>query len=200
MLAIQQERTQFFNEQAAEWNHTDTYDQDRDRLFRLIPSLPVGQGSRVLDAGTGTGIALDPLRAAATSTGTVIGVDLAPAMLRKAQQEHHHVVRADCHHLPFQSGSFDCVFAFAVVPHLDMVPAFFREAASVLHRGGTLIILHFMSRESINDFHRRTGSAVEQDFLPAAEELAGYGRTAGISQTLFTEDDDLFLWIGERTK
>lgn len=200
MFTMQQERMRFFNEQAAEWDRTDKYEQDRDRLYRLIPSLPIEKGDRVLDTGTGTGIALDPLQSAVASEGMVIGVDLAPAMLRKAQREHHDVVRADCHHLPFHSGSFDCVFAFALVPHLDIVPAFFREAASVLLPGGKLITLHFMSREMINNFHRKTGSAVERDLLPSPKQLDTYGRAAGIPRILFTEDDALFLWIGERTK
>lgn len=200
MFAAQRERTDFFNEQAAEWDHTEKYEQDRDRLYRLITSLPIGEGDRVLDAGTGTGIALGPLRSVVGSEGIVIGVDLATAMLRKAKQGHHAVVHADCHHLPFRSGWFDCVFAFAVIPHLDILPAFFRETASLLRPGGELIILHLMSRRSINDFHRKAGSAVETDFLPSAEGLAGLGQAVGISRTLFTEEDDLFLWIGERSE
>jgi len=195
-LSTGQERRRFFDDQSADWDQREAYARDRDRLTRIIPTLGMAEGTKVLDVGTGTGIAARALRMAVGPTGVLVGLDLSMAMIRKAKEVNPCVVRGDCHALPFLNQAFDYVFACAVVPHLDNISRFFKQSARVLAPNGQLIILHCLSREMINDIHRKASPAVEKDTLPAGDSLALIGKQYGIIQYRFEERDNLFLWVG----
>ena len=107
-----------------------------DRLARAI-GMP-GEGRRVLDAGCGTG---DYTRPFAAATGaSITGIDLSPALLRRAGAEAPANVRlavADAGLLPFRAGVFDAIIGNAILHHLPLevaVPEFLR----VLRPGGML--------------------------------------------------------------
>ncbi|MGH3920189.1 MAG: class I SAM-dependent DNA methyltransferase [Pseudonocardiaceae bacterium] len=50
----------------------------------LVDQLPLSRGDVVLDVGCGTGLCFEPLQRKIGSTGTIIGIDEAPAMLAVA--------------------------------------------------------------------------------------------------------------------
>jgi ubiquinone/menaquinone biosynthesis C-methylase UbiE len=86
--------------------------------------------SRVLDVGTGTGVAALAL-ADWFPSAEVVGVDLSPAMLAEAERKGGRVrfEVADASRLPFPDGSFDLVVLMNAVP-------FFDELARVVSPGG----------------------------------------------------------------
>ena len=86
--------------------------------------------TRVLDVGTGTGVAALAL-ADWFPSADVTGVDLSPAMLAEAQRKGGRVRYevADAAHLPFGDASFDLVVLMNAVP-------FFDELARVTAPGG----------------------------------------------------------------
>ena len=88
--------------------------------------------ARVLDVGTGTGVAALAL-ADWFPAAEVVGVDLSPAMLAEAEQKGGRVrfEVADASRLPFADGSFDLVVLMNAVP-------FFDELARVTASGGTI--------------------------------------------------------------
>ncbi len=191
-------RKQFFDERASTWNNGPNYLSEQERLGVLLKTFPIKSGARILDVGTGTGIALPALKEIAGDTGQVIGLDVSAAMVAEARKVHTAVEVGDAHELSFPDSRFDAVLAFAVIPHLDDPGRFLNEAARVLKPGGIVIILHFMSREICNDFHRKVGTAVEHDMLPAPEELGEMAFNSGLDPFRFEEADDLFLWIAEK--
>ena len=85
------------------------------RLFvpAVISAVEMGPGQRVLDVSTGTGEAALVALPAVGASGTVIGVDIAPAMLVGARGRLADPlfcpVAADGQALPFMSGVFDAV-------------------------------------------------------------------------------------------
>jgi malonyl-CoA O-methyltransferase len=85
---------------------------------------------RVLDVGTGTGVAAVAL-ADWFPSADVVGVDLAPAMVAEAERKggRARFQVADASRLPFATGSFDLVVLMNAVP-------FFDEIARVLAPGG----------------------------------------------------------------
>jgi ubiquinone/menaquinone biosynthesis C-methylase UbiE len=92
----------------------------------LARLLGVGPGTRVLELGCGTGIALDVLR---RRGATAIGVDLAgPAG-----------IRGDAARLPFVNGAFDLVLDFGVLQHLPSATSALVEVARVLRPGGAYL-------------------------------------------------------------
>lgn len=91
----------------------------RIRNFYL-PLLRQRPHERVLDCGTGNGLAVDLL----TSAGyEAWGVDL--SQLRKWQwrerQNRHRLVVTDALRLPFESGYFDAVISSGVIEHIGVV-------------------------------------------------------------------------------
>jgi SAM-dependent methyltransferase len=108
---------------------------------------PISEGDLVLDIGCGAGV--DTIFAAKTTgpTGTVVGVDLIPEMLQRANKnlglanlDNVTYVEASAERLPFQDKKFNTVIsngAFSLVP--DKAKALF-EVFRVLKPGGRLMI------------------------------------------------------------
>lgn len=104
----------------------------------LVAACPVDlDGSRVLDAGSGTGVAA----AAATRRGAaVVAADLSSAMLAAsvAAEEPSAAVVADVVALPFRAATFDAALAAFLLNHLDPELAL-RELGRVVRPHGALL-------------------------------------------------------------
>lgn len=110
----------------------------RPPALALIRALALGDATRVLDVGAGTGALTAPLREAAPYA-SIASVDTSPAMLRVAQQQANATVcLADASALPVADASVDAVLLAYVLFHLLAPAAGVREAARVLRPGGTL--------------------------------------------------------------
>lgn len=123
------------------------------RNGRLAAAAAVnGRGGRVLDVGVGTGLEL-PMFDARTR---IIGIDLAEAMLRRAQArveksalgQVEGLVVMDATRLAFPDESFDG----AVVPYvLTVVPdprAVLDEVLRVVKRGGDIVLVNHFGADS----------------------------------------------------
>lgn len=192
------QRMNFFDGLASGWDEEDDYRQKQNRLKKIIRSLDINPGDKILDLGTGTGITLQPLADAVTDPMNVYGLDISWQMLKQSKEKHRLLVRGDCHSLPFGRNTFDVIFAFAVIPHIDDVNSLMHQVSNLLHKNGLFVILHLMSREIINDFHRKTGTAVENDMLPSREQLNKMGLRYGLQPAHFQENDNLFLWTATK--
>lgn len=132
------------------------YDDDEQRLTaplseRMLDLAGVGPGARVLDLATGRG---EPaIRAAhrVGPTGFVLGVDIAPAMLRMARER---AAREHVDNLDLREGSaerldgvptagFDAVLARWCLMYMADPRAALREAARALVPGGRLVAATF---------------------------------------------------------
>ena len=140
----------------AEFSHL--YDKIFQRIFfpriaRVIESLRIEPGARVLEVGVGTGLSLS----AYPSHCEVVGIDLAQDMLDQAAEkirEHgwHHIQlrQMDALNLSFPDDSFDYVMAFHVVSVVPDATRLLEEARRVLRPNGTLVVInHFRSERPI---------------------------------------------------
>jgi ubiquinone/menaquinone biosynthesis C-methylase UbiE len=93
----------------------------------------------VLEVGVGTGAIALPLHNAGFD---VVGIDLSPAMLLRAQERiGSRVAAADAHVLPFPDGSVDAVVTVWVL-HVVADPArVVAEIARVVRPGGRFVVL-----------------------------------------------------------
>jgi len=121
---------------------------EHGRYRHIRPHLFQGLSGRILDAGVGTGrnIAYYPAGA------EVVGIDLSPAMLARADRRARQIGRLvelqqmDVTRLTFPDRSFDAAvasFLFCVLPNDLQVPAL-REIERVLKPGGILRLLEYV--------------------------------------------------------
>jgi SAM-dependent methyltransferase len=105
----------------------------------LLAAGSVGVGMRVLDVATGPGWVAAQ---AAERGASVVGVDVAEAMIARARSAHPELDfrRADAHELPFADASFDAVVGNLVVMHLSRPERAMAEFARVLRPGGRLVL------------------------------------------------------------
>ncbi|TMD91701.1 MAG: methyltransferase domain-containing protein [Chloroflexi bacterium] len=141
----------------------------------LVERIGMAEGTQVLDVGAGRGANLFPAAETIGPRGQVIGVDLAPGMVRETTAEiqlrklpYVSMLQMDAEHLTFPDASFDavlCGFAIFLFPHLEQALAeFFR----VLRPGGKVGItvaqdldaLSHWYGERITDYHARSQFAL----------------------------------------
>jgi SAM-dependent methyltransferase len=102
------------------------------------------RGRRALDAGAGSGVAGDALRAAGAR---VIAVDLEVDMVRYALAAGPALV-ADVTALPFRDSLFDLAVAAFLVNHLEHPVAGLAELRRVTCPGGTVLVSVFSTARS----------------------------------------------------
>ncbi|MBI4526466.1 MAG: methyltransferase domain-containing protein [Deltaproteobacteria bacterium] len=119
------------------------------RLRYVIEELDIPRGTKVLEVGAGTGTSFP----AYPRHCEVIGIDLAPDMLARAQQKieenrwtHLKVLEMNAMDLKFPDNSFDYVMAFHVVTVVPDPVKMMQEVKRVCRPGGRIVIVnHFTS-------------------------------------------------------
>ena len=134
------------------------YDKIFERVFfpriaRVLASLKIPPGARVLELGVGTGLSLS----AYPPHCSVMGIDLAQDMLDQAAEKiadngwrNITLQQMDAQNLEFPSNSFDYVTAFHVVSVVPDAQRLMAEARRVCRPGGKLVIInHFRSERPL---------------------------------------------------
>jgi SAM-dependent methyltransferase len=128
-----------FDRVAEEYDATRGGEERGANIARAMAPLLRGPG-RVLEVGVGTGVVALALRRAGRS---VVGVDIAAGMLRRARERLGGVVaRADGAALPFGDGEFAAAYAVWVMHAVGDPGAVLHEVARTLRPGGVLAICH----------------------------------------------------------
>jgi phosphatidylethanolamine/phosphatidyl-N-methylethanolamine N-methyltransferase len=162
------------HESAVYYEFSQFYDAFFGRVFypriaKVVRSLGITPGARVLEIGVGTGLSLD----AYPSHCQVTGIDLAPDMLERAQERIDRnglrnvtVEQGDALDLRFADDTFDYVTAFHVVSVVPDARRLMGEAQRVCRPGGRIVVInHFRSenrrvarlQHSIDPMTRRLG-------------------------------------------
>ncbi|MCW2737301.1 class I SAM-dependent methyltransferase [Nocardioides sp.] len=130
---------------------------------RLVASLAITSGERVLDIAAGTGNAAVP---AARTGATVVASDLTPELLETGRAEHPDAgidwQVADAEALPWPDGSYDVVLSTVGVMFAPHHQAAADELLRVLRPGGRLGLLSWTPEGFIGRLF-----ATMRDFVPA---------------------------------
>jgi len=185
-----------------------------DARWRRLAAEAAGleRGDGALDAACGTGKLARLLAERVGPFGRVRAVDLAPAMVARAAQEHRAFVQltfqvANVLALPFEAGDFDAATIAFGLRNLADFEAGFSELARVVRPGGRVVCLELSlppHRALARLYHatfRRTaplaaalagGPRDAYRYLPAsldgfpdAEALAATMRSAGLAEVSF---------------
>ncbi|MFB6949986.1 class I SAM-dependent methyltransferase [Streptomyces niveus] len=146
---------------AARWEAR--FAADTPAYASAVARMGLRSGQTALDLGCGTGRVLPALRAEVGEKGTVLGVDVTPAMLTAAAREGRdgdlaHLLVADCLRLPLPSGTVDGIFSAGLLDHLAEPAAALREWARVVRPGATLLLFHPSGRAERAARHGRPPS------------------------------------------
>ena len=113
---------------------------DRAQLELIKPYLA---GADVCEIGCGTGLLLKEVAPVAHRT---LGVDLSRNMLIQARERSLYVVQATATDLPIPDCSFDLVYTFKVLPHVEQITKALNEVARVLRPNGRAFLEFYNTR------------------------------------------------------
>lgn len=188
---------EFFTARADGWDAK--FAEDGPAFRAAVAELGLRSGDAVLDAGCGTGRALEPLRAAVGPRGLVMGCDLTEAMLAAAARAGRHetggLAVADAARLPLRDGCLDAVFAAGLLAHLPGPAAGLREFARTVRRGGVLGLFHPVGRARTA---ARQGRALAPDDVRAEANLRPLLRDCGWSLRSPADTGDHYLALAVR--
>lgn len=110
----------------------------------------VRNGERVLEVAVGTAVVFVKLREQAGGQGSVIGVDIAPGMIRAARRRVPDavLVRADARALPFIDCTFDLVWSsyfLDLIPTPEL-PLLLLEFRRVLRPSGRMVLVNLSKK------------------------------------------------------
>jgi len=198
---LSEQHRRFFNERAADWDRL-VDDNTLQRLSLIINRIKVLPGSVVLDVGTGSGILIPFLKEAVGASGSIVALDLAEEMLKRAREkygdERISYVRGDISDALFADNSFDEIICNSCFPHVQDKKAAAREMLRVLKPGGRVIICHTVSREEMNAMHRSLGGVVGEDMLPDDHEMQSMFEQAGFANIEISNSPSGYLFTASK--
>ena len=180
---------------------SDWYEREREEGYhRLIDDLQVDllqdhvQDSDVLEVGCGTGLLLHRVASVARKAR---GIDISPGMLEQARRRGLDVVEGCATELPFESASFDVVYSFKVLAHVEEIEQALAECSRVVRPGGQLF-LEFYNPYSLRFVAKRL--AGPQKISRSTKESAVFTRWDGPEDVVDYLPDEVKLegWAGVR--
>lgn len=132
----------------------DVYERVRAPLTAAVAADVValtgaGPGARILDVGTGTGVAAEAAAHAAGEEGLAVGIDMSPMMLAVAHRMRPAVrlAAAEAIQLPFRDATFDAVVASFVLQEFKRYDTALFDLLRVVKPGGSFAAATWVADE-----------------------------------------------------
>ena len=191
---------EFFNSMAEKWDSTVSHDEGKIRS--ILNMVELGEGSKVLDVGTGTGVMIPFLHFYTGNTGVIIAVDISEKMLEVARNkfcfENVEFISDDVLEMELPVDYFDCIMCYSMFPHFSDKKVAIEKLAKYLKKDGKFVICHSQSREAINNLHKEASETVKNDRLPTVEQIIEYYNNAEMETISVVDNEDMFVVIGRK--
>jgi ubiquinone/menaquinone biosynthesis C-methylase UbiE len=170
----------------------DRYDETRggeQRAQHVAAEIDpyLGDASRILEVGVGTGIVASAL---AQLGRLVVGVDISAEMLSRARARMgSRVARADAHFLPVPTASVDAAYLVWVL-HLVAEPAdVLADCARVLRASGRLVVLTGRPRTEAEDMggYEAVLDGLRETRRDTGDAVSEWASTAGLDVVIRRE-------------
>jgi demethylmenaquinone methyltransferase/2-methoxy-6-polyprenyl-1,4-benzoquinol methylase len=184
----------FFDAQVdAPWAAAEYGSEEVPKIRRLLTEGRLHGGLSVLEPGCGTGRLTAILGDAVGLTGRVEALEISPRMVEASRRRLAGRGNIAVHHTaleeyPGEGARFDRIICHQVFPHFDDKPQALARMAAMLRPSGLLVVIHFINEAEINDVHRKAGTPVEGDGMPARDEMERLFKQARLAIDLWMDD------------
>lgn len=192
-----QEEIDFFDRLAPTWDENEVRSTP-ERVKDILSKLPIKEGMKVLDLGTGTGVLLPYLSRIVGEDGDVTAIDLSEGMLSIARRKYGDLPNVTFLKIDFEEeqipGMYDIVMMYCVYPHLHSP----RETFDWLFRmninpDGKIVVAFPSDEKFINQIHHDRAS--DSDHLLPADILAEKFRSWGYKANVIEATADEYIII-----
>ena len=134
-----------FDEWAATGRDAKMEAEHGDAVQQVIARMGIKPGDQMLDMGCGNGWATR-LLAKSSPGGRAVGIDVAPAMIKQAEELHSFTIRARYEVMPFEAldfkdGQFERVFSMEALYYAVDLDKVLAEMHRVLKPGGSVDVI-----------------------------------------------------------
>jgi SAM-dependent methyltransferase len=162
----------------------------------------VKEGDVVLNLGSGAGIDVLLASQKVGPSGRVIGLDMTPEMIEKAQQNAREANVSnvefrlgEMEHMPIEDSSVDWIISNCVITLSPEKETVFREAFRVLKPGGRVLIsdiclndIDASVRDQLFQWSDCVGSAVDEETYLKSIKRAGFADIRVVDKKTFSAD------------
>ena len=143
----------------------DTFTYDSPALRRWLAAELPAKSRTILSIGCGAG---ELERDLVEHGHAVIGLDLSPAMLRRAARKGlRHLIAADARQLPLGAATIDIVLIMESIGYLAL-DAVFAEIRRILRKRGRLLVTTYGAKVEAHRSYRKWRMEEVAEFLAAA--------------------------------
>lgn len=195
-----QSEVDFFDKLAPVWDENEVLSTP-ERIMSILGRLPIKEGSRVLDLGTGTGVLVPYLSEMVGESGHVTAIDLSEGMLSRAIEKYGTLGNVEFLRIDFEEeqmpGMYDVAMLYSVYPHLH-APADTLEWLFSMNMApdGCVVIAFPCDEIFINNIHHERKS--ESDHLPPAHALAAMIAAWGFSAEVVAASKNEYIVLVRR--
>lgn len=199
------EKAEFFDFQADKpWAAQPYTHNELEKINHIFSKLPNLSGFFVLEPGCGTGRMTQILAREVGQQGLVWALDISQQMVAQAKNktlsfQNVQIFHAALETITLEENALDLIFCHQVFPHFDHKQKALKTMVRALKPHGYLVIFHLISYDQINDLHRKAGTAVAKDMMPAREKMQEMIEDFNLQLKEFDDPEDKYLIVAQKT-